>query len=261
MKKSLSTATATAVQHTARGLLLAASLIVGLPASSAWAAPQDSSDFALAAKEHGAREPRGLRFAAEAGLKTLLADLGRDIAPGTLPDGFPFDVKDFSELKNATLGLAFEVHTVNPQQFVGNNAALGSQIKGNGIWNYVVLVEGHPVALLEMAQVNGRWEVQGAGGAELAQNVYQAAQNHSGKKAFRFVRIYQATSDLLEVQDATSNSRYVPLIAAQKTLGMAHLAKGATALASADVMPALQDAVRKHLAAHAASDKPSKGTK
>jgi len=41
------------------------------------------------------REPLGLRIAAEHGLQNLLGELGRDLKPGNLPEGFPLDVSDF----------------------------------------------------------------------------------------------------------------------------------------------------------------------
>lgn len=251
MKKVLTPVTGAA--RLLGNMLLAAGLMAALPMVAQAAlvdAPQ--SDFTVAAKEQSAREPRGLRVAAEVGLKAMLAELGQGIVAGTLPENFPFDVRDFSELRSATLGTGFEVHTVQPQQLLAGGVPLEQMVAGNGIWNFVVMVGKHPVALLEMAQENGRWQVQGAGAARLAQDIHQAAQTHGGKKAFRFVRIYQATSDLLEVQDSTSRARFVPLIAARETLHMlAPQGKDVALPSSVDLVPALQDAVRKNLAAHA----------
>lgn len=234
-----------------RGVVLAAGLLAVMPV---WAQSNllAEHDFAVSAKEQSAREPRGLRAAAETGLKKMVAELGKNIAAGTLPEGFPFDVSDFSELKGATLGSGFEVYTAAPQQLLAANVPLDQMVQGNGVWNFVVLVGKHPVALLEMGKVNGQWEVLGAGGARLAQDIQQAAQTHAGKKAFRFVRIYQATSDLLEVQDTQAKARYVPLIAARETLHMlSPQAKDAPLPTGQDLMAGLQDAVRKNLAAHA----------
>jgi hypothetical protein len=236
---------------TLRSLVLAAGVLACLPAFSQEFAQLDAN-FATASRAQTAREPQGLRAAANAGLQQLLQELGQNIAPGTLPDGFPFDVADFSDLKNASLGLGFEVHSVQPQRLAAGGASLDKMLSGIGIWNFLVMVDKHPVALLEMAKVDGRWQVQGAGGAKLAQDVYQAAQNHSGKSAFRFVRIYQATADLLEVQDSQAKARYVPLIAARESLKMmAPAAKDSVLPSSQDVLPALQEAVRRNLAAQA----------
>ncbi len=242
---------ASPVATTLRRLALAAGVLACLPAFSQDFAISDAN-FAQAARAQSAREPHGLRAAANAGLQQLVQEMGQNIAPGTLPDGFPFDVNDFSELKNASLGIAFEVHSVHPKRLAAGGAPLEKMVTGNGIWNFLVMVDKHPVALLEMAKVDGRWQVQGAGGAKLAQDVYQAAQNHSGKSAFRFVRIYQATADLLEVQDSQAKARYVPLIAARESLKMmAPASKDSVLPTSQEVLPALQEAVRRNLAADA----------
>ena len=231
------------------GLLVLASLLAAQPTFA-----QETSllqtQFKAASLEQAKREPSGLRAAANASWRKMLTELGQGLGPGAVPEGFPFDVKEFSQLQSASLGLAFEVNTTSPQKLAASNIPLEKMLQGNGIWNFVIMVKDRPVALLEMAKIDGRWQAQGAGGAKLAQDVYQAAQSHGGKSAFRFVRIYQATADLLEVQDSQANARYVPLVAARESLQMDKLQAG-TSLSGQDVLPSLQEAVRKNLAAQA----------
>lgn len=197
-----------------------------------------------------AREPQGLRIAAEAGLRSVISELTRDLKAGSLPAEFPFDVNDLSELKLAKLGLSFEVNTIQPQTLLAGNRPMEQMVTGTGIWNFVVMVNNAPVALLELEKNYGKWVVNGVGGAKLAQDVQAAAQNHSAKDAFRFVRIYQATADFMEVKDAASKARYVPLIAARETLKMAPApASGAASLSDgSDLIPTLQNAVRANIA-------------
>ena len=79
---------------------------------------QDSTDSVqqdALTQATAAREPQGLRAAAELGLRSVINDLTRDLKAGSLPADFPFDVNDLSELKNAKLGLSFEIHTIQPQ--------------------------------------------------------------------------------------------------------------------------------------------------
>lgn len=237
-------------------LLLAAGLAVALP-GMAQSFVNDAANASLVARNQASKEPQGLRQAAEQGLKSMVAELGRDIAPGTLPDGFPFEVNDLSELKRATLGMGFEIHSAHPNQILAGGTTLDKMVSGNGIWHFIVLVDANPVALLEMQKVNGKWEAIGAGAAKLAQDVQMAANQHAGGSAFRFVRIYQATADLIEVRDAKASAQYVPLIAARKNLRMAapSASNGLTATASnpalhsgSDVLPALQAAIRQNLA-------------
>lgn len=243
---------------TLHALLLAAGLAVTLP-GMAQSLVSDAANKSLVARNQASKEPLGLRQAAELGLKSMVAELGRNIAPGTLPDGFPFEVNDLSELNRATLGLGFEIHSAHPKQILAGSTTLEKMVAGNGIWHFIVLVDGNPVALLEMHKIQGKWEAIGAGGAQLAQDVQLAANQHAGTSAFRFVRIYQATADLIEVRDAQASAQYVPLIAARKNLRMAAPAStnGVAAVASSnatlhsgnDVLPALQAAIRQNLPA------------
>lgn len=199
---------------------------------------------------HAAREPQGLRAAAELGLRNVISDLTRDLKVGSLPADFPFDVNDLSELKNAKLGLSFEVSTIQPQTLLAGGRPMEQMVTGTGIWNFVVSVNNVPVALLELEKSYGKWVVNGVGGAKLAQDVQANAQNHSGKEAFRFVRIYQATADFMEVRDSNSKARYVPLIAARETLKMAPApATNAVNLSDGnDLLPTLQNTVRANIA-------------
>lgn len=208
-----------------------------------------SFDALTVAKAVASKEPIGLRTSAESGLRTLINDLSKDIPAGTLPDGFPFDINDISELRNAKLGMGFEVHTAHPQTLLAGGRPFEQMLMGTGIWNFVVLVDGHPAALLEMEKVHGKWQVNGAGGSKLAQDVHQTTQQNAGRNAFRFVRIYQATADFLEVKDIEGKSRFAPLLAARQSLRMpANSALEQAAPVSSDVLPALQGAVREHLA-------------
>lgn len=206
-------------------------------------------DAQAVAKASAAKEPAGLRAAAHLGLRTLINDLSKDIAVGTLPDGFPFDVNDLSELKTAELGLGFEVHSAHPQTLLAGGRPFNQMLMGTGLWNFVVMANKQPVALLEMEKVNGKWQVNGAGGSKLAQDIYASTQNHAGKNAFRFVRIYQATADFLEVQDMEGKPNYTPLLAARKSLReFSQLNSEKTLHRAQDVLPSIQEAVRTNLA-------------
>lgn len=229
-------------------LVAALAILVAVPAL-AQNTQSRSFDPITVAKAVAAKEPIGLRSSAESGLRTLINDLSKDIPAGTLPDGFPFDINDISELKNAKLGMGFEVHTAHPQTLLAGGRPFEQMLMGTGIWNFVVLVDGYPTALLEMEKVHGKWQVNGAGGSKLAQDVHLTTQQNAGRNAFRFVRIYQATADFLEVKDIEGKSRFAPLLAARQSLRMpANSALEQAAPTSVDVLPTLQGAVREHLA-------------
>lgn len=232
-------------------LLLAAGLCAALPAF-AQAGPLKQGPEAKGPAPAPRPAPNALlslRSEATQGFQRMLAELGREIRPGTLPSGFPFDVADFSDLERAQLGKGFEVYSVPPQRLLAGRGRLEELAEGTGIWNFPVLVDGRPVALLEVAQVEGRWEVLGAGAAQLAQDLQGLASAYAQGGSFRFIRIYQATADLMEVRDGAGQARFVPLVAARQSLGLARPEGKESALAaSEDLLPALQDAVRTHLA-------------
>ncbi|MBR7799532.1 hypothetical protein [Undibacterium fentianense] len=205
-------------------------------------------DATAVAKATAAREPSGLRSAAFLGLRTLINDLAKDLKAGSLPSGFPFDVNDLSELKTAELGLGFEVYSAHPQTLLAGGRPFEQMVMGTGVWNFVVLVDKHPVALLEMEKFNGKWQVNGAGASKLAQDVMASTQNHAGRNAFRFIRIYQATADFLEVKDLEGKAKFAPLIAARQSLRMTNaIAADASLAGGQDILPSLQEAVRGHL--------------
>lgn len=232
-------------------LVLLAGLLGALAAAPAAAQESLAAPAAWQAlqKAQGQREPAGLRQAAESGLRSWLGQLQQNWQVGTLPANFPLEVTDASQFSELRLGLAFELHSASPQQLLASNGQpLAKRVQGNGVWQVLVMLDKHAVGMLEMAKRNHQWQIEGIGGAGLAKDVMQAAQNHAGVKPFRFVRIYQATSDLLEVQDKANQARYVPLIAARESLHLtAPLAREAALPGDSEILPALQDAVRKHV--------------
>jgi hypothetical protein len=236
------------MKYPLKTLALSIAVITSVPAvAQNIASSRVSFDAQAVAKASVAREPAGLRAAANAGMRSLINDLTKDQAAGTLPEGFPFDINDLSELKNAELGLGFEVYSAHPQTLLAGGRPFEQMLMGTGIWNFVVMVGKHPVALLELEKVNGKWQVNGAGGAKLAQDINAATYNFAGKNAFRFVRIYQATADFLEVKDIEGKARFAPLLAARQSLRMFNPTAELSLANGQDVLPGLQQAVRGHL--------------
>lgn len=207
------------------------------PAASGRIAPRDQSS-------------RNLRVAAEAGLRRMTFDLAQGLpANGKLPADFPIAVSSYAELRQVTLGIGFEVDTVDPSSllYARQTADIGRMARGTGVWKFVMLSKGQPVGLLEMNNVNGKWQAVGAGSARLAQDV-NAAASASTDGSFRFVRIYQATSDLMEVRGKDSVPRYVALPSAQRSLSLSNAKMADGTLSSQELLPSLQAAVRANLA-------------
>lgn len=193
---------------------------------------------------------RGLRQAAEQGLRKLVFDFGRDVpASGKLANDFPISVSNYAELRQVTLGAGFEVHTIDPAQllYAGKQSDLSRMTRSTGLWRFLVLSKGQPVALMDMEQVNGRWAVRGVGASALARDIQAKAQANAQSGSFKFVRIYQAGTDLMEVRGAGNSARFVTMMSAGGSSARAKSAAGVQATTQ-DLLPSLQLAVRRGLA-------------
>jgi hypothetical protein len=249
-----------------RGALWAPAVALGLCAAALPASAQNVGAGAIAGAGLGAghglagrvalrdQSSLGLRAAAEQGLRAMMLEMSRGHAAGAkLPEGFPLAAATYGELATLTLGAGFEVNTVDPAALMYANAAadLSRIARSTDTWKFVILSAGKPVGLLDMNRVGGRWTAVGAGASALAADLVAAAPA-TGDGSFRFVRIYQATSDLIEVRGAGDRSRFVPMPSARRSLALSASAARTTAgaeqtLDSQDLLPALQAAVRGNL--------------
>lgn len=188
-----------------------------------------------------------LRTVAERGLQQMLDMFARDIEPGTLPQDFPLAVADLESLKDARLGLGYQLHTVAPSRFMVEDD-VEPAVTPMDHWHFLVMVHERPVGILEVAKVEGRWEAVSLGAAELAQDVFGMANQHAERGQFRFVRIFQATSDVMEVRSAHEQEpRYVPLVAARETLRLGRPAAFSQMLKGRDLVPHLREAAAKNM--------------
>jgi hypothetical protein len=229
--------------------LLAPAIAAGL--AMAACAPPACAQTAAASPKVTMRDqaPIGLRTAAESGLRTMMRELTRGQAPGTrLPEDAPIAVATYGELQKVSLGIGFEVNTIDPAalMYAGANADLGRLTRPTGLWKFVILSQGRPVGLLEMDRVQGQWQAIGAGSSRLAEDVMAAAPK-TGDGSFRFVRVYQARSDLLQVHGQDNRSRFVPMSSARGALALADTQASRPTLTSQDLLPSLQTAVRAGL--------------
>ena len=153
---------------------------------------------------------------------------------GTLPGEFPLDVSDIQDLKDAKLGHGFPIYTVDPKDLLQGRGDMRSMAKPSGEWRFVITLEGRPIGLATVEQVNGRWETTSYGASGLARELDAAATVHgnAARSNVRVIRIYQAMSDLLEVvSPSDARARFAPLHSARQML-QAQKATGKAALAS-----------------------------
>jgi hypothetical protein len=130
---------------------------------------------------------------------------------------------DLEKYQSFQLGEGFRVHTVHPKNLLEDSGlALQKMIVPLDMWRFIVLENSQPKGLLTMAKVEGQWQAVSFGAADLAAEI-QTVKNAWPKEdgfGFRFVRIYQARSDFMEIRKAGESLGYAPLAAAKLSLSL-----------------------------------------
>lgn len=209
-------------------------------------ANQREADFAALA----ARVSSPARVAAVQALRNFAAQYQSEA--GTLPQGFPFDVQDASDMQSASIGYGFQVYDADPNSLMAGES-LHQSAHPTGIWRFAVNVAGRPVGLMTMAEGAAGWEAVSMGGAGLVKEVDAVVYAHGSKFAtqLRYVRVPQATADFIEVKGDASGERFAPLLAARESLRLAAGSKAAGSdglLADDELQSQLRDAVARNLA-------------
>lgn len=200
------------------------------------AGPEVEADFSAT----GAQRATPARSGAEAAVQQLAQELRQDT--GTLPQGFPFDLDDVSQLQQLSLGFGFQVYDIDAGRLAGGES-LSASARATGTWRFTVSLAGRPVGLVTLVQQGEHWEAVSFGGAGLAQEMDAVVRSQDGKAPLRYLRLPQATADFIEVGDS-AGARFVPLRAARESL---RLDGGAASLSEAQLAPELRAAVARHI--------------
>jgi hypothetical protein len=144
-----------------------------------------------------------------------------DAGSGTLPDGFPLDVADVQDLKDAQIGYGFPVYTIDPKDIVAGRSDFSAMARPTGVWRFLVSRNNRPIGLATVEKLNGTWQTVSYGGAGLSQDVDALIRFHGNAdhSNLRFIRVFQARSDFLEVaSDNGTAARFAPLQSARESL-------------------------------------------
>ncbi|MCP4148662.1 MAG: hypothetical protein GY757_13025 [bacterium] len=162
-----------------------------------------------------------------------------------------FNVLSHEELKHAVVDFGFLMHTINPEVLRNpGNKMLSSMVEPTPLWRFSVLSKGKAVGLITVTQVNGQWEAVGAGAAELAAEVHSVRKAWPATSGFdiRFVRVYQATADFMEVVHKDAVVGYVPMKAARVSLDMGQMElKTDNLLAESELMEPLREQAMRNM--------------
>ncbi|MET3135174.1 hypothetical protein AAKU55_005482 [Oxalobacteraceae bacterium GrIS 1.11] len=172
-----------------------------------------------------------------------------------LPAGFPLDVNDVGDLKDAKIGRGFQVYTIDPGDIVAGRSDFGTMVKASGVWRFFIMLNERPIGLATLEQVDGKWETVAYGGAVLSKDLEALTVVHGNAQAsnLRFIRIFQAQSDFLEVRSGTdAKARYAPLQSAREALLLQRARPtdqgGDGLIDAADFLEPLRAAVKSNMA-------------
>ena len=232
-----------------RALLAAWALGVGLclAGPQALAQASDAGAARQAASQHSA--------AFAAAQRDLSQFINHQLQRGSLPEGFPLDVQDLRALKDARIGYGFPVYTIDPDRLLNGRGKMKSMARHANQWRFVVLLGERPIGMATVERHGGRFETAAYGGAVLSKDLDALVATHGNadRSNLRLLRIYQAGSDLLEVETA-GGTRYAPLYSARASLPLQRtdaFGRPSAALADeAELLPALRAAAKRNLDEH-----------
>ena len=224
-------------------LLCGASLMLAAPAASA--APADFAQQAAAKNATG----QALAAARSDFAQFVAHQLQRQGAPAD----FPLDVADLQDLKGATVSYGFAVQTIDPQTLLAGRGNMQSMARHANQWRFVIMLNERAIGMATVEKNNGRYETVAYGGAVLAKDLDAVAAVHGNadKSNLRFVRIYQARADLLEVVGQDGRARFAPLHSARESLLLQQRRKDGNngLMEESDLTLPLRAAVKQNMAA------------
>ena len=105
-----------------------------------------------------------------------------------------------------------------------------------------------PAAMLTVAETNGEWHAVSIGGAGIARELYQVINRWPAGEGYnyRFIRIFQARSDFIEISRNGNVSGFVPLTSSRISFKMAGPFDPAVMMRNSEIFPQLKDIMSKH---------------
>ena len=199
----------------------------------------------IAPKEFIVIAPDAVIDAAHAGLKRFMAAAIHDN-----PSLYGFS--GMADIANAMLDDPFKVYTIAPNAIVSADGSISFQslVVPTSQWFFPVMGKnGTYRSILAVDRVNGEWQAASFGSSGLATQLerfvdrWGALQNRQVK----FVRVYQAFSDIIAIQQGNSSVIY-PLQSAVQALGLDKRDVNNNLYRSNEIIDALQERIKDNRA-------------
>jgi hypothetical protein len=193
-----------------------------------------------------AAPPDEIATAAKEGLNKFL----KEIPPQNLQHmGFQIE----KDNENTELGEGFQVYTIHPDKilkFEKGAWLLKDLLTPTNLWEFIVVEGGKAQAVLTVDLMGNKWIAVAIGASGLAtqlKNFTDAWPNSSGYQ-YKFIRIYQALADFLEVSQGENIIGVIPLTSARAALALPQMDFNPLELLNfEDILMGLKPIVRENL--------------
>lgn len=145
------------------------------------------------------------------------------------------------------LGAGFHIHTIAPT-FNTDIEALDTLATPTGHWRFLILSGNQPVGMLTVVNIDGHWQAVSIGGAGIAEELFQVMNRWPASEgySYRFIRIFQARSDFIEISRNNRLSGFVPLTSSRISFQLPGQFDPATMMRNSEIFPQLKDIMSKH---------------
>jgi hypothetical protein len=181
--------------------------------------------------------------AAEQGLKSYLAN----IALQDLPN---FGFKGKAQAEAAVLGHGFHVYTVPPSAFLDDSANdMSALAVPTTMWEFLILSKGKGAVLLKVDKIEGKWVAVSIGSSGIAGDLSTLMETWPVADGYehRFITVFQASSDFVEISRGGKPAGIVPLISASVAMGLSSEFAPKELLAPDTGVKMIQQAVRTNI--------------
>ncbi|HEY5973693.1 MAG TPA: hypothetical protein VIU41_03035 [Geobacteraceae bacterium] len=111
--------------------------------------------------------------------------------------------ESLSDIEKVGLGKGFEIFTINPDKLLDETSSQDFQslVSTTNVWYFPLVVEGRSKSLLKLRFTEGKWFPSGMGSSKMAKEMadFMEAWPASAGYHFRYIRVFQASSDFIEL--------------------------------------------------------------
>ncbi len=126
------------------------------------------------------------------------------------------------QASSAILGEGFQVYRVNETELLNSTRSFDRIADPTDIYRFLVVSENQPMSLVTVGKFNNEWTTIKVGARGIAEKFQQILKTWPATDGFthRFIRVYNATLDLVEISVNNQVIGYVPLSPIQSIVGV-----------------------------------------